>query len=141
MVNEAEAGSAGVDIASPEVTPAEVADEGREDETACEDEGAVPPVLPPNDLVPAQVTNVGDTGLAAGLDEHPTDMRPPETEVRIVGIERGVGVAVVRAVATSPPLDRAFDGAGACDRKEILERLRRIVGAVRPKPVVSRRDT
>ena len=109
MVNEAETGSAGVDIASPEVTPAKVADEGREDETACEDEGAVPPVLPPNDLVPAQVTNVGDTGLATGLDEHPADMRPPETEVRIVGIERGVGVAVMRTVTTAPPFDRTFN--------------------------------
>ena len=75
-------------------------------------------VLPPHNGFPAQVTNVGDTGLAAGLDEHPADMRPPETEVRIVRVESGVGVAVMCAVATSPPLDRAFDGAGACDRQE-----------------------
>ena len=127
MVNEAEAGSAGVDVTSPEVTPAEVADEGRENETACEDEGAVPPVLPPNDLVPAQVTNVGDTGLAAGLDEHPANVGPPEALVRVVRVEVGVGVTVVGTVAAGPPLDGALDRACASHREEVLEWLRRVV--------------
>ena len=141
VVDEAQTGSTRVDVASPEVAPAEVADESREDEATGDDEGAVPAVLPPDDLVPAQVADVGDTGLAAGLDEHPADMGPPETEMRVVRVERGVSVAMVRAVAASPPLDGALYGAGACDRQEIFERLGRVVGTVGPEAVVTRSDT
>ena len=105
VVDEAETRSTSVDIPSPEVAPTEVADKGGENEAAGKDEGTVPAVLPPDDLVLAQVADIRNTRLAAGLDKHPADVGPPEALVSVVRVERRVGVAVVRAVAARPPLD------------------------------------
>jgi len=66
-----------------------------------------------------------------------TDVRVEEALVGVVGVEVGVGVAMVGAVAARPPLDRALDGAGAKDGKEVLERGRSVVRAVGPEPVVT----
>ena len=74
VVDEAKASSTRKHEATPQIAPAKVADESREDETTEEDEGAVPAVLPPDDLILAQVADISDTRLAAGLDEHPADV-------------------------------------------------------------------
>ena len=104
-MDEAKASSTRKHEATPQIAPAKVADESREDETTEEDEGAVPAVLPPDDLILAQVADISDTRLTAGLDKHPADVGPPEALVSVVRVERRVGVAVVRAVAARPPLD------------------------------------
>ena len=105
MVDEAKTSGTRIHIAAPEVTPAEPADNGGQDEAHADDEGAVPAVLPPDDLVLVQVADIGDTGLEAGLDEHPANVGPPEAVVGVVRVEGRVGVAVVRTVAATPPLD------------------------------------
>lgn len=99
------------------------------------------PVLPPDDRVLAQVANVGNTGPAAGLDQHPADMGVEETLVCIVRVEVGVGVAMVGAVTTAPPLDGALHSAGTCHGEKILEGERRVIRPVGPKSVVARGDT
>ena len=104
-MNEAETSGGSIYKSAPKVVPTEVTDEGGEDEAAREDEGAVPAVLPPDDLILAQVADISDTRLAAGLDEHPADVGPPEALVGVVRVERRVRVAVVCAVAARPPLD------------------------------------
>lgn len=139
MVDEAETGRTREEEAAFEITP-QASDQGRDHKAEHDDEPHIPPVLPLDDGALAQVADVGDTGLAARLDEHPADMREEEALVRVVGIEVRVGVAVMRAVATRPPLDGAFHGAGACSSQEVLQRLRRVVGAVCPETVVARRD-
>lgn len=141
VVDETETSSTRKHVPTPEVAPAEPTDERRQNEAHADDEGAVPAVLPPHDFVLAQVTDVGDTGPATGLDEHPTDVRIPEALVGVVGVERRIGVAMVGTVAARPPLDRTLDSAGASDREEVLERLGRVVCTVRPKPVVTSGDT
>ena len=105
VMNDAKTSGTSIHITAPKVTPAKPADNGGQDEAHADDKGAVPAVLPPDDLVLVQVTDIGDTRLAAGLDEHPADVGPPEAIVGIVWIEGRVGVAVVRAVAARPPLD------------------------------------
>ena len=122
-MDEAKASSTRKHEATPQITPAKVADESREDEATEEDEGAVPAVLPPHDFILAQVAHIGNAGLATGLNKHPADVGPQQAEVRIVRVEGSVGVAVVRAVATGPPLYRTLNSASASDREEILERL------------------
>ncbi len=131
-MDEAQAGRTSEDVATHSIVPAEVADESREDESDEKDEAAIPAVLPPDDLVLAQVADVGDTELAAGLDEHPADMGPEEALICVVGVERRIRITVVRAVTTAPPLDGALDRTRACDGEEVLKRLRRVVSAVRP---------
>ena len=116
-------------------------DGGREEESEGDDEVDVPAVLPPDDCGLAQVADVGNTGLAAGLQQHPSDVGEPEASVRVVRVELGVCVAMVRTVTTRPPLDGAFDRAAPRDGKEVLQRLGRVVGPMGPEPMVAGRDT
>ena len=88
--------------------------------------------MPAYDLVLGQIGDISDTGAAAGLDEHPSDVAVPEALVRVVWVEVGVGVTVVCAMAARPPLDGSLNGAGAGSGKEVLERLGCIVAAVCP---------
>lgn len=141
MVYEAQAGGAGVDETASPVTPTETRDGHRKEESHADNELQVPAVLPPDNLVLAQVTDVSDTRLATRLNDHPANVRPPETQMRVVRVELGVGVSVVRTVTTGPPLDRAFDCTGTRRGESILERLRRVVRAVSPEAVVARRNT
>ena len=139
MVDKAQTSGASVEEAAFEVSP-EAGHKGRNDETHDQDKIHIPPVLPPHDLALAQVADIGNTGPTARLDEHPPDMREEEALVRVVRVELRVRVAVVRAVAARPPLDGPLHGAATGGRKEVLERLRRVVRAVRPEPVVPSRD-
>jgi len=95
-------------------------------------------VLPPNNRVLAQVADVGDTRLAAGLHQHPANVGVEETFMGIVGVQFGVGVTMVSAVTTTPPFNGTFHGAGASDSKEVLHWYCRIIRAVGPKAVVAR---
>ena len=72
VMDEAKTSGTRVHEATRKITPAEPADSGGQDEAHAEDEGAVPAVLPPDDLVLVQVTDIGDTRLATRLDEHPS---------------------------------------------------------------------
>lgn len=98
-------------------------------------------MLPANDLVLAQVANVGDSRLAARLHHHPPHVGPEKTLVRRVRVEIRVCVPVVRAVSPRPPLDGPFDGPGATKGKEILEWEGGGIRAVGPKTVVAGSDT
>jgi hypothetical protein len=57
-------------------------------------------MLPPHDLILAQVTDIGDTRLTTGFENHPANMCVPETIVRIVGIEIGIGVPMMSTVTS-----------------------------------------
>ena len=105
MMDEAKTSGTRVHEATRKVTPTEPADSGGQDKAHAEDEGAVPAVLPPDDLILAQVADISHARLAAGLDKHPADVGPPKALVSVVRVKRRVGVAVVRAVAARPPLD------------------------------------
>lgn len=141
MVDEAKTSSTCEHVATPEITPTEVADQGRKNETTPDEKATVPAVLPPDNLVLAQVADIGNTGLDTGLDEHPAHVGPPETGICVVRVKFSVRVTVVRTVAARPPLDRTLDCASTCKREEVLKWLRRVVRAVCPQTVVTRGDT
>ena len=98
-------------------------------------------MLPPNYVILAEVRDVRDTRLAPWLDDHPTNVGPQEATMRIVWIEFGIRVSVVRAVSTRPPLDRPLHSASACSSEEVLQWLGRVIRAVGPQTVVSCGDT
>lgn len=95
-------------------------------------------MLPADDLVLAEIGDIRDAGLAAGLDNHPAHMGPEETVVGAVRVEVGVGITVVRTVTTSPPLDRALDGTCTGDGEGVFEGFGRVIRAVGPETVVTR---
>ncbi|KAI3484012.1 hypothetical protein L1887_53026 [Cichorium endivia] len=140
VVHEEKSKHAGEEEAAAPVTPAQTGNKGRKAEAEEEEHGDVELVLELDDGVLAQVRDVGNTGLATGLDEHPAEVRPEETEVGSVGVKVGVGVAVVSAVTAGPPVDGALDGTRAHAGQEVLERERCVVGTVGPKTVVAGGD-
>lgn len=123
--------------ATAPVTPTETGDHGGEKESHEQKHRDVELVLELDHRVAAQIANVGNTGLAAGLDDHPAKVRPDQTKVRAVRVEIGVGVAVMGAVATSPPVDGALNSAGAHKGQEVLERTGRDISAVCPQTMVT----
>jgi len=141
VVDRAHAHRPSVDVPAVPVAPKTARDRGRDREADDEDERHVPPLLPAHDRAPAEIAHVGHARPAPRLDEHPPDVAPPEPAIGVVRIEVGVDVAVVRAVAPSPPSDRSLGGTGTCQGEEYLKGRGSIVGTMRPKAVVSRSDT
>lgn len=132
MVDEAQTSRASVEKTSYPVTPAETSDSGRNQQTNAKDEVDVPAVLPLDDLILAQVTNIRHAGLVAGLEDHPANVRVPEALVGVVRVEVGVGVPMVSTVTAGPPLDGALDCARSCHCQEVLEGLGRVIRPMRP---------
>lgn len=98
-------------------------------------------MLPPDDFVLAQVADVGNSGLSARLDEHPTDMRVPEAFVGVVGVQVGVGISVMGTVTARPPLDGTLNSSSSGHGEEVLQWLGCVVGPVSPKAMVTGGDT
>lgn len=137
VVDEEKSCGTGEEKPASPVAPGQTGNSHREEETHADDQGKVPTMLPLDDFVSAQIGHVGDTRLSPWLDDHPADVRPQQALVGRVRVEVGVGVSVMGAMSASPPADGTFDGTGSAQCEEILERLGRVVGTMRPKSVVS----
>lgn len=137
VMNEGRAESASEEEATAVILPEETWDDGGQDVGHEDEEPDVVVVLPADDWIPAEIGNVGDTRLAAGLDEHPANVGPEETLVGGVRIKVGVGVAMVCTVTTRPPLDRPLDGTSTSECQSIFKRLGGVVGTMRPQSVVA----
>jgi hypothetical protein len=133
VVNEQQPGSAGKEETSLPVTPTETGNTHGEEQSHDQQKRQVVVVLPPDDLASGQVGNVGDTDLGPRLEDHPTDMCPPETFVGRVRVEAGVGVTVVRSVTSGPPFDGTLDGSGSRTGEDVFERTRSGVRSVSPQ--------
>lgn len=67
-------------------------------------------------------------------------MRVKQSAANVVRITIGVGVAVVNAVASRPPANRALDGAATKGSKKNLKRQASGVGAMGPETVITTGD-
>jgi len=65
-------------------------------------------MLPSDNIVLGKIANVCHTGFTTGLEEHPTNVRPQQALMGIVGVEVGIGVPVVGTVTTRPPSNRSL---------------------------------
>lgn len=90
-------------------------------------------MLPPDDLGSSQVRDVGNTDLGSRLEDHPTDVSPPEPFVSRVRVEVGVGVTVVSSVSSGPPLDGSLNGTGSGTCEDVFEGSRGGVRSVGPQ--------
>ena len=127
MVHKDQSSSSGKEESTSPITPSKTSNNSGQDQSHDEQQRKVVLVLPPDDLVPGQVGDIGNSDLASWFDDHPSDVRPPETLVGGVGIKLGVGVAVVSAVASRPPLDGALYCTGTSDSESVLKRYRSVV--------------
>jgi hypothetical protein len=95
-------------------------------------------VLPDNHGVLVEVRDVGSAlALRILLEDHPAEMRVPETLANGVGVPFSIGVAVVSTVTRGPPSDGTLDGASADSSKVNLEGKSGLVARVSPKTVVT----
>jgi hypothetical protein len=90
-------------------------------------------VLPPDDLVPRQIRDIGDSDLGTRLEDHPTDMSPPEPLVSRVWVKVGVSVTVVSSVTTGPPFNGSLNSSGSRTGETVLQRKRSGVRSVSPE--------
>jgi hypothetical protein len=132
-VNKQQPSSSGKEETSLPVTPTKTSDTHREEQSHDQQQRQVVVVLPPDDLGSSQVGDIGDTDLGSRLEDHPTDVSPPEPFVGRVRVEVGVGVTVVSSVASGPPLDGSLDGTGSGTGEDVFERSRGGVGSVGPQ--------
>ena len=121
MVNEAEPTGTRKEESTLPITPAQPSNDSGEYEAHAKDKPDIPTMLPSDDRALAQVTDVGNTGLVAGFEKHPANMREPEALVGVVRIEVGVRVTMVGAVTAAPPLNRALNSTSSSYGKEVLE--------------------
>lgn len=98
-------------------------------------------MLPPDDGVLVEVRHVCDAGFATGFEDHPADVGPEKTVVCAVGVKIGVGIAVVSAMTTTPPFDRAFDGTRTSDSEDKAKHPRGVVRTMRPQTMIPCRNT
>lgn len=105
MVDKAETKDTSVDKTAACVTPAVMRDGHGENETHKQNEWKEESVLPADNGVLAEVANIRNTWLATGPDQHPPDVGVEKSTVGVVGVEVGVGVAVVGSVTARPPFD------------------------------------
>lgn len=137
MMDENKTHGTGVEVPATIISPKETGDDGGQNEGNEEEELEVPLVLEPHNFVLGEVTDISDTGLAAGLHDHPPNVRPDEAMVGSIRIKVGIGITVMSTVTPRPPLDGALNGASASHSKRILERLGSVVRAMCPETMVS----
>jgi len=133
VVNEQQPSSSGKEETSLPITPTKTSDTHREEQPHDQKQRQVVVVLPPDDLGSSQVGDIGDTDLGSRLEDHPTDVSPPEPFVGRVRVEVGVGVTVVSSVASGPPFDGSLDGSGSGTGEDVFKRSRGGVGSVGPQ--------
>lgn len=141
VVNEEKTSGSREEEPSSPISPSKTSYDGREDESHTDDEVHVPTVLPADNLVLGEIGDIGNTGSATRLNEHPSNVRPPESLVSRVRVEVGIGVAMVSTVTTRPPFDRTFNCARSSESEEILQRKRSRVCLVCPQTMVTCRHS
>jgi len=122
-MNKNESSNASEEVAALPVTPEQTRNDSGDTEAEDQEQGNIPAVLPPYNLILAQITNVRGAGFTTGFEKHPTEMRVPEALVSVVWVQVGVGVTVVGTVTPGPPLDRPFDSTSTSHSQNVLERL------------------
>jgi len=133
VVHEQQPSSSGKEETSLPVTPTETSNTHGEEQSHDQKQRQIVVVLPPDNLGSSQVGDIGDADLGSRLEDHPTDVSPPEPFVGRVRVEVGVGVTVVSSVASGPPFDGSLDGSGSGTGEDVFKRSRGGVGSVGPQ--------
>ena len=136
LLDEEDSEDASVDEAAQEVIPNKAAEDGGEEEAHEEDDLEVMTVLPNDDWVFIQVTDINAAcTLWVLLHDHPSEVRVEETLADGVGIFVGAGflLAIIRrcvveghslcvsmmgSVVPCPPSHTALDGTASCESQE-----------------------
>jgi len=130
-----------IEITATPIAPEVTRNDGRNDNAHQEDEPEEIVMLPTDDGVAGEIGDISDTGLATGMEDHPTNMGPDEPVMGTIGIEVGVSVTMMSTVTARPPLDRTLNSTRARDREKVFERTRSVVGTMGPQAVVTGSNT
>jgi hypothetical protein len=120
VVNKDETSGTSVDEAALKITPAKAGNESRGNEGHGQEHLDIPAVLELDDRVTRKVAHISHARLPARLEDHPADVGPQKTMMCAIRVEVGIGIAMVRAMTTRPPLDGSLDGTRACKGKSVF---------------------
>ena len=119
LLNEEDAEDASIYVSAHPVTPTNAGNERGENKAHEEDDLEIVLVLPNNDWILVQITDIGTANtLGVLLHDHPSKVRIEKTLANGVGIFVGIGVSVVSPVVSCPPSNGSFDGTSAHSCKE-----------------------
>lgn len=138
VVDEHQTEYSGVEVSASPVTPTKSSNEHREEESHSDGNLAVVAVLPHDDWVCVQVGNVGSANLLwVLLQNHPTEVRVPESLSDRVWILFGVGISMMSSVISRPPSDGALDGTASKGSQDESQDRGGRVRTVSPIPMIS----
>lgn len=140
MVNKTQTNDAGINESTSGIVPEQPWEYSWNKEPHNKNQRQVMAMLPPYNGTLGEVAHISNAGLTTWLEEHPANVGVEEAFLGTVGVEVGVGIAVVGTVTTTPPFDGTFDGTSAAGGENILKGKTRIVGAVSPQAVVASSD-
>lgn len=100
VMDEDEPGSGSIKVSTFPVTPADTRDDGWDNDGHEDEEPDVVLVLPADEGVVVEIRAIGDTGFTARLDDHPADVRPQKTVVSTIGVQVGIGITMMGAMAS-----------------------------------------
>lgn len=110
LLHKEDAEDTGVDETTHPIIPAETTDKSRENKTHGNDTLDKVSVLPDNNGVVVEVSDIGTANaLGVLLHDHPSQVRVQETLANRVGVLLGIGVTVVSTVVARPPSDGTFN--------------------------------
>jgi hypothetical protein len=132
VVDEAQTKETSVDVSTFPVSPSKAGNESGEHVGHEQENWEIVIVLPFNDGVFPQVTDVCNTSFPPWFNEHPAKVGKEEAFVGVVGIKVGVGVTMVGTVLCAPPFNRTLNGTGTGESEEVLKGHRCIVSTMRP---------
>ena len=138
LLDEEDTEDASIDESAKVVAPAETSNESGEDKAHEEDNLEIIFVLPNDDGVLVEITDIGTADpLWVLLHDHPTEVGVEQALADRVWVLVGIGVAVMGTVVTSPPASRALNGTTTNSSPEDAERKCGTVGCMSPKAVIS----
>jgi hypothetical protein len=121
MVDENQPEQTRIKITALRVSPSQPGNNGWNNKGHGDKKPKVIPVLPPDNIVPGEITDICYARLAARFDDHPADMRPQKAAVSVVRIKICVSVAMVCTVTPRPPFNGTLDCACADRSEEVLQ--------------------
>lgn len=138
LLNEEDSKDTSIDETTPPVSPAKSTDQSWENQTHEDDDLEVVLVLPDDDRVFVEISDVGAANsLGVLLHDHPPKVGIQKTFADGIRILIGVGIAVMSTVVPSPPSDGTFNSTSANCSKIDSQRERGRVRAMSPETMVS----
>lgn len=138
VVDKEDSKHGGKEEAASVISPEQSTEKSRKDDTNAKGNETVVVVLPANHGIGSEITDVNLTTLVIILlEDHPSDVSPPEAIVNGIGIFVSVIVTMMGTVIARPPFAGAFEGCTSAENKDESNDPSGGIASMRPKTMIS----